>query len=307
MNFRPKLSIIVVIFNMQREALRTLYSLSTDYQIGVESKDYEVIVIENGSTAPLSKSQVLSLGNSFSYINLRDESHPSPARALNKGINIAKGTNLAFIIDGARIVTPGIVRMALLGLNIYPRTIIATLSWHLGPDIQMRSIHHGYCKEIEDKLLNDIKWKKNGYNLYEISTLAASSSNGYFSPISESNVLFMPKKLALELKGFDERFDMPGGGLLNLDFYYRSCSLPDTELVILLGEGSFHQVHGGIASNSLNNEYIRMAFNQYFFIHNRKYLVPNKDPIYIGMIPEQSLKFFALSISRKKAVNPNTN
>jgi GT2 family glycosyltransferase len=45
----PKLSVIVVCFNMFREAQRTLYSLSSTYQRHVEPSDYQVIVIDNGS------------------------------------------------------------------------------------------------------------------------------------------------------------------------------------------------------------------------------------------------------------------
>ena len=38
---------------MTREAPRTLRSLSPGYQQGIHPDDYEVIVVENGSSAPL--------------------------------------------------------------------------------------------------------------------------------------------------------------------------------------------------------------------------------------------------------------
>ena len=47
------------------------------------------------------------------------------------------------------------------------------------------------------------------------------------------------------LGGYDERFDQEGGGFLNMDTYIRACEMPDSELVMLLGEGTFHQLHGG--------------------------------------------------------------
>ena len=56
----PKLSVVVVFFNMRREAQRTLYSLSSDYQRHVEPSDYQVIVIDNSSSYPLSKEIVES-------------------------------------------------------------------------------------------------------------------------------------------------------------------------------------------------------------------------------------------------------
>jgi hypothetical protein len=57
----------MVVFNMRREAPRTLYSLSCDYQREVDVDDYEVIVIENGSSEALSSSEVCSFGSNFRY------------------------------------------------------------------------------------------------------------------------------------------------------------------------------------------------------------------------------------------------
>ncbi len=66
--------------------------------------------------------------------------------------------------------------------------------------------------------------------------------------MGESNALFMSASLWSELDGFDEIFDRPGGGLVNHDLFRRACELPDVELVVLLGEGTFHQFHGGAAT-----------------------------------------------------------
>ena len=49
---QPVLSIVVVVFNMAREAKRTLHSLSASYQIGVSESEYEIVVVDNGSTPP---------------------------------------------------------------------------------------------------------------------------------------------------------------------------------------------------------------------------------------------------------------
>ena len=50
---RPRLSVVVVAYNMTRELKRTLYSLSPKFQRDVKAQDYEVIVVDNGSTLPL--------------------------------------------------------------------------------------------------------------------------------------------------------------------------------------------------------------------------------------------------------------
>ena len=47
---KPAVSVVVVVYNMAREAPRTLYSLSAAYQRDISAEDYEVIVVDNGST-----------------------------------------------------------------------------------------------------------------------------------------------------------------------------------------------------------------------------------------------------------------
>jgi hypothetical protein len=54
----PRLSVVVNFHNMQRESIRTLHTLSTNYQRGVGATDYEVIAVDNGSL-------VLWIGNGW--------------------------------------------------------------------------------------------------------------------------------------------------------------------------------------------------------------------------------------------------
>ena len=49
----PRLSIVLIAYNMQREAPRTMRSLSTAMQRDVKHGDYEVVVVDNGSSVPL--------------------------------------------------------------------------------------------------------------------------------------------------------------------------------------------------------------------------------------------------------------
>ena len=92
-------------------------------------------------------------------------------------------------------------------------------------------------------------WEDDGYRLFEISTPAGSSGRGLFGPMGESSSLFCSPAIWEELGGLDERFALPGGGLVNHDLYRRACALPSIELVVLLGEGTFHQYHGGAATS----------------------------------------------------------
>ena len=157
---------------------------------------------------------------------------------------------------------------------------------------------NGYNQQIEDQLLESIDWPRDGYRLFEISVLAGSSENGWFMTISESNCLFMPRETFDKLNGYEERFDLPGGGLVNLDMYARACELPDSELVIILGEGNFHQIHGGVATNVSKQKFLilwKEWEEQYFKIRHKRYRFPTKRPEYIGYVPRQALKWMLYS------------
>lgn len=245
---RPKMSVVVVVYDMGREAPRTLRSLAKGYQGGIEEEDYEVIVVDNGSPTPLGESVVRSFGKQFRYHYIENAS-PSPAAAVNFGVQQSRGKLLNVMIDGARMVTPSLLRYNLLAFKTYRDPTVVTLGWHLGPDRQQRSIQNGYSKAVEDELLKSIEWPYQGYSLYKIAALGGSSRDGCFSTIAESNTIGISRRAFEELGGVDTSFALPGGGLVNLDFYKRASERPDTELVLLLGEGSFHQLHGGASTN----------------------------------------------------------
>ena len=179
-----------------------------------------------------------------------DDAPPSPSLAINTGIAAARGALIGVMVDGARMVSPGLLKHALLAARLHPRPVIATLGFRLGPDVQRRAIRAGYDRDAEDALLEGVDWTKDGYRLFEISVFAGSSKQGWFAPFTEGNALFMPSELWSELGGYDERFESLGGGFVNVDTFARACALPDAQLIALLGEGTFHQIHGGVATNS---------------------------------------------------------
>ena len=105
---QPLLSVIVVCHNMRREAPRTLFSLSRAYQRGISDLDYEVLVVDNGSTEPLDKARVEAFGPEFRYFFYKTNA-VSPVLAINEMVVQARGRMLAVCIDGARILSPGIL------------------------------------------------------------------------------------------------------------------------------------------------------------------------------------------------------
>ena len=289
---KPEVSVVVVVYNMPREAARTLHSLSAAYQRHIEPDDYEVIVVDNGSNPPFDPKIIDGFSGNFRLIRI-DHASPSPAQAVNRGIAQARGEVIGVMIDGARMVTPGLLHFARHGASLYDRAVVASIGWFLGFDDQRLALESGHNEEREDALLKSIDWPADGYRLFEIGTLAGSSPNGWLLPIAESNALFLRRELWERLEGFDERFDLPGGGLVNLDTYRRALELPNAELVVLLGEGSFHQIHGGIATNSdidLFPEAFRSWAQQYETIRGRAWIRPAPDtPTYLGTLPRPAL------------------
>jgi hypothetical protein len=287
----PELSIVVVAYCMARELPRTLQSLAPDYQTGVDAGAVEVLVVDNGSPDPL----VVPEG--VGCIRL-DPAPPSPARAANAGIEAARSDFVGLIVDGARMASPGLCATALLARRLAARPVIATLGWHLGSERHMDARATGYDEAVEDQLLADADWFADGYRLFGISTLAGSSGRGWFGPMGESSALFMPKALWSELGGLDEAFALPGGGLVNHDLYRRACALAGAEHVVLLGEGTFHQIHGGAATSR------RFSWDEmhadYERIRGKPYRPPATDPLFVGRVPEAALAHVEESVRLAK-------
>lgn len=279
----PLLSIIVVAYNMERELPRTLLSLGRDYQQGVDSIHYEVIVVDNGSDKPVRRESVTRHGTDFQLIRI-DNADPSPARAVNIGLKAARGEYLAIIVDGARLVTPGVIHWAMSAFQLQQRAIVSVVGLHLGPDLQRFSSRHGYTQLREDQLLERIDWPAQPYRLFEIASLAASSISGWSGPQAESNCIFLHRDLCEELSGFDERFSSPGGGLVNLDFYKRACESEGVELFCLNGEGSFHQIHGGATTGGQSREEDKLSAmrSEYQSIRGGEFRVPEKRAVLLG-------------------------
>lgn len=278
----PQISILVCAYNMARELPRTLYTLSKAYQRGCEDLDWEVVVLDNGSDPPIDPDLLQSDLPCVRVVRPADPK-PSPAAAINRAMRELRGRVVGLWIDGARLASPGIIRHAIEAWRANPERVVGTMAFHLGSDVQMRSVADGYDARAEDALLESVPWKTDGYRLFDISVLAGSSAAGWFGCINETNGVFMDCKLWESLGGLDERFEAPGGGFVNLDFWRRAIEASGGHPWMVLGEGTFHQVHGGVATNGPAESRAAMRA-EYAAIHGRPFAPPKYEPQFVGSL-----------------------
>lgn len=288
------LTVVVVVYNMRREAQRTLRSLARSYQQQLDDVDYEVVVVENGSDAEqrLGEEMVRSFGPEFRYLDLGSTADPSPVTALNRGIRVGRGRAFALMIDGAHVLTPGVLHYGLLGLRTYAPAIVATQGWFVGPGQQSRAMDAGYDQDYEDRLFAAIRWPSAGHRLFEIGHFAGDRD--WIDGVWESNCMFVPRAQLEQVGCFDERFSMPGGGYANLELYERLGSSPDVTVCTILGEGSFHQLHGGTTTNQPDATERRARIfgysEHYADLRGRQFRGPGKQLHYVGQMPSDAAR-----------------
>lgn len=282
----PRLSVVLIGYDMARELPRTLYTLSAAYQRDIAPADYEIILIDNGSPQPpdLERLQASCPGLRFQRI---DNALPSPVAAINQGLSIARGELIGVMIDGARMASPRLLATALEASRMHPMAVIGTIAFHLGPEVQMRSVAKGYDQAEEDRLLDSVGWRDDGYELFRISVFAGSSAQGWFAVPSETNALFLGRAQWEQLGGYDPAFVAPGGGLVNLDTWARACALPGAQVTMLLGETTFHQVHGGVATNAARSRWDEFH-DEFVAIRGHAFRPPQPPTAYYGRIPPQA-------------------
>jgi len=295
-------SFVLIVYDMPAQAEITVRSLFADYQRGAQSGDYEVLIVENESRNTMRREFLDELPANFRYI-LRRETQPTPVHAINFGIEAAQGENICVMIDGARLLTPGVVRNIVRGHRLYDRAVVTVPGYHLGRELQQKAVGSGYNVEQEQELMRSIAWPEDGYRLFDIACWSGSCAVGFYLPHGESNCISMPRGIWEELGGYDARFDARGGGLVNLDMYKRAIEHPGITHVLLHGEGTFHQFHGGVTTGgeeaAARQAFIDACAAQYRDIRGQKYASPESNPVYLGEIPDHALRFIQLSAAKK--------
>jgi hypothetical protein len=299
---RPVVSFVMVVYDMPVQAQNTVTSLLCDYQVGASPRDYEVIIVENESKNPMSQDFVQALPDNFHYY-LRQEDRPTPIYAVEFGASKAQGENICLMIDGARLLTPGVVKNIVLGHSVDDSAVVTVPGYHIGSELQQEAVDRGYSIEKEREMMRAIAWPEEGYRLFDIACFSGSCARGIFMRNSESNCISIPRELWTQLGGCDRRFDLRGGGLVNLDLYKRACETPGVTHIVLHGEGTFHQFHGGVTTGGeareVRDRFIQASKDQYREIRGHDYASPRTDPIYLGALAQPVQKFIHFSSEKK--------
>ena len=270
----PKLSIVLVGYKMQREIPRTLRSFLPPLQRAVEDVDYEIIVVDNGTPEALALGDVLH-GSPRPLRLVRiapGDASVSPTGAVNNAVrNSTTGDCLMVCLDGARMPSSHLVRRTVDVLTRHPDAFVFTGSRHLGPKPQMQSVREGYDQAAEDALLDSVPWEQDPDRLYAISVWAGA----HHGPLqqNESNAFAVTRETWDAVGGYDEGFVRPGGGLCNLELFSRYVLRPGALNVLLLGEATFHQVHGGAATSY--DGYANDSLPEYSQVTGKDYSLPS--------------------------------
>lgn len=261
----PRLAVIVVVYDMQHQAMNTVRSLSVRYQRNVCETDYEILVVENASARMLDAEAVCALGGNIRYIR-RQETGVSPAPAINEGLAHVRAPVVGLLIDGARMVTPRVIEYALMAHAVAPDALTAVPGYFIGPCEHQFAAEHGYTEADEAELMARIRWQEN------------------------------------RVGGADERFDLAGGGSLNMYLFRKIGLLSEcSHLFVLPGEGSFHQLHGGVTTSSMaDREKLLLDFREqlHAIAGVLNFSSVMREPIMLGAVTSHAQRFLHYSSRR---------
>ena len=282
-----RLSIIVGLYNMEREAPRTLTTLSPGYQ-GIPADDYEVVLVDNGSRRPLAESSPVAHSENVRYTFI-DNADPSPTNEINAAVDASTGDLVMVVIDGARMLSPRVLQRTLQAFQVFDDPFVYAASLHLGSQLQNDSAHNGYDQSVEDELLATVDWRADGYELFGISNINSVPQRLARSTF-ESNCFTVHRETWDRVGGYHPGFaKSTGGGVANWELFVRFMDA-DLEPVLLVGEATFHQFHGGASTNHpRSNHPIRGWLREYQEIVGHPFAWPRYEPFLFGkMRPEVS-------------------
>jgi Sulfotransferase domain len=250
---KKKLSVIVVVDRMTEQVLNTIYSLSSHHQQEVTEQDYEIVVVEIPSDRPLDENRLYKMGSNVRYF-LQDEKSKSVALAVKMGMRLVHSKFISVITNEAIVVTPGVVRATLDAIKISGDAVIAVPAYHIGPPKDLNLSDHKKARTTD--LLKLIKWKEDGYRLFDLAFLSRSSNKGsVYLNMAECGFLTFPKRLS-NVIDVTNNSNLEGSDFTNLKIFNRACEQKDTPIYLALFEGAFgqHQDTGSIDDDKRSGE-----------------------------------------------------
>ena len=201
------ISVIIAAYNIPKQLQRTLISCSPLYQ-KFDGVPLEIIVVDNGSTVPLQKSDFVRFPNVQQIIRI--EGKPSPVFGLNEGIARARFSIIALMIDGAHLLTPGIFNHVRSLVAHMPRPVINVPQYMLGTVSQnLRPADNAFEREADD--LRALGWPEYGYTLFDYAVMVGE--HYYRAPLDaiESNCLVTTRAVLDDCGGLRRALRRAGG------------------------------------------------------------------------------------------------
>ncbi len=281
------ITFIIAAYNMERQLVRTLKSLTPYYQ-EAEPQELEIIIVDNGSTPPLTHAQFRDFPRVTKV--LRVDGKPSPVFGLNQAIEHAQFSNVALMIDGAHMLSPGVFKNAKAVLQMLNRPVINVPQYLLG-DISQNLRRSAEAYEREEAQLRSLNWPARGYSLFEYALVAGEAIQKDYQGSIESNCLITTKEVLRECGAFDERFDEPGAGLANIEIFLRLRHFHANQYVVLPGEGTFHQDHSGTTTGVSRDERMQLVDEytaNFTAITGNETVMNARPPFYYGIVRDVS-------------------
>jgi hypothetical protein len=202
------------------------------------------------------------------------------------------------MIDGARLVSPGVLELVLMAGRMDAGAVVAVPGYQIGP--AMQHLDPAHDEATDRALLARAGWPASGYGVFRVSSMSWANQAGWLRAFMECNCLFAPRDILRDGGCADERFDLPGGGALNLHIWRQAVLHPRARLVVLPGEGSFHQAHGGVTTAARPDrdamlEAIRRQLDE---ISGEPFAAPAVTPLLLGEVPPEAALFLLFSAER---------
>ena len=200
------LSLIIVYYDIPQQIERTLLSCSPKYQ-GANTDEIEVILVDNGS----SERPAEDLQERYPHVTkiLRTEGKPSPVFAMNAAIQEARFDTIGLMIDGAHMLSPGILQNAREIRQLFARPVINVPQYILGM-VSQNFPPPGNAYKREQARLDKIGWPEKGYKLFDFCIYPGEGKQRSFYNAIESSCLITTKDVIEDCGAYDERYDEPG-------------------------------------------------------------------------------------------------